>query len=388
MSAAAGWYHAALLVVLPWVAATRPQWAPAVAAAVLVGHLLGARSSRTDPWPWCVVVASSLLFLAGFGTWSTGLGWLILAFVTAGLEWWGVTGGGRWRHTSGLVATVGWAVAFATAPDLLATSNGGWIAPATLLFATRRLVSSVVGRRSGRGSFLQPPSREVRGTLSLRSVVVAGADGLPHTVPMDLELRAGQSLAVLCNSPREGWILAQTLSGRTKPVAGDVAVDGSSLRSGDLLVAVVAPGEAFLEGDLELNLAALCDEFPDRETVAATIEACGLDEAIDTLGDNGMAADGAPLSAIHRLQVAAARVIPSSYRMMVVVDPALWVNPVHGEIWRSTVVRASLGRTAVWFTADRELAGRADRVLAFRSGGLREMGPDRSHGSREDAAGG
>jgi hypothetical protein len=37
-------------------------------------------------------------------------------------------------------------------------------------------------------------------------------------------------------------------------------------------------------------------------------------------------------------------------------------------------VRASIGRTAVWLTADRDLASRADQVLAFRHGGLRDPG--------------
>ena len=370
---AVGWYHAALLGALPWVVVLGPRWAPAVVSLMLVAYLVGARPSRVDPWPWCAAAVSALVFMIGHGSWKIALGWSVLAAAVAGLEWWGLRRGGRWGIASRVAAVVGWAVAFVAAPELLLTVNGGWLAPAVLLVAARRISSSAAGVRATGRDFLLPPSREVRGTLSLRSVVAAGPDGLPRTVPMDLELRAGQSLAVLCHSASDAWALAQTLSGRRTPVAGEVAVDGSPLRKGDRVTAVVAPGEEFLEGDLELNLACMCEEFPDRETIVATMEACALEDVAEVLGDTPLAVDGGPLSTIHRMQVAAARVIPSSYRLMVVVDPMPWTNPVHGEIWRSTVIRASVGRTAIWFTADRELATRAGRILAFRSGGLREV---------------
>ena len=58
--------------------------------------------------------------------------------------------------------------------------------------------------------------------------------------------------------------------------------------------------------------------------------------------------------------------------LLVVVDPMPWVNAVRAEQWRSAVVRASVGRTAVWLTADRDLASRAGQVLEFRQGSLRQ----------------
>jgi hypothetical protein len=64
-------------------------------------------------------------------------------------------------------------------------------------------------------------------------------------------------------------------------------------------------------------------------------------------------------------------VIPSAYRVLVVVDPMPWVNAVRGEIWRKAVVRASVGRTSIWITADRHLAEHADRVMEYRGGALR-----------------
>jgi ABC-type multidrug transport system fused ATPase/permease subunit len=358
---------------LPWVAALAPRWAPALVGLALLAHLVGLRPIRRQPWPWVAAAAAALVHLAVWGGWRVTFGWLALAVLVAGLAWLAASSPGRaWRQASWIVAVVGWAAAIAAAPELMA-GGGGWIAPAVLLVAARTTGAASAVERGTPDAVLAPPSRQVRGTLSLRSLVAAGADGLPKTIPLDLELRAGQSLAVLCPTTEDAWVLAKALSGRVAPAAGELSVDGSAVASADRVVAVVGLGEPFLPGDLELNLAALCDEFPDRETVVATIDACALEEALDSLGDLALDADGSPLSAFQRLLVAAARVIPSGYRLVVVVDPMPWVNPVNAEIWRSAVVRASLGRTAIWLTSDRELATRADRLLAFRSGGLRDV---------------
>jgi hypothetical protein len=139
----------------------------------------------------------------------------------------------------------------------------------------------------------------------------------------------------------------------------------------DRLVAVVAPGERFVAGDLASNLAALCDAPLTRGTLAAVRESCALTDVAEALGDRTLADDGEPLTPHHRLLVLAGRVMPSAYRVLLVVDPMPWVNAVRGEIWRAAVVRASVGRTAVWITADRDLAGRAGRVLEYRQGSFR-----------------
>jgi ABC-type transport system involved in cytochrome bd biosynthesis fused ATPase/permease subunit len=264
------------------------------------------------------------------------------------------------------------------APRLVAFDEGGWLAPALLLLAAQRLARSVGAEETGVAA-PGPPTREVRGTVSLDRVVLADHDGLPRSVPLDLELRAGDSLAVLCDAPDEAGALAAVLSGRAAPHAGEIMLDGSPLESGLRLVAVVAPGEAFVAGDVVRNLAALCDGPLERGAVAGLYEACSLNEVVEALGDRPLGEDGSPLSPYHRLLVLAARVIPSSYHVVVVVDPMPWVNAVRGELWRSAVVRASVGRTAIWLTPDRDLASRASQVVEFRQGALRRaQGPANS----------
>jgi hypothetical protein len=370
---AAGWYHGVLLAALPWVAALRPEWAPVVAAALVAGMLLAGRGRAAGPWPGAACVASALIFLALRGGLLVTVGWLLLAAAVAALAWPGGRRGGAMRLASALVGLTGWSIALLAVPGLVTVERGGWLAPAVLLLAAREVVVSAVWAYAAASGPLQPPTREARGTLSVRSLVVAGTDGLPCSVPLELELRAGDSVAVLYAAEGEAWALAETLAGRRRPAAGEVAIDGTPLEAGDRLVAVVAAGEPLVAGGLEDNLTALCDEHPGRSTIGAVIEACGLDEVAEALDGAPISADGAPLELVHRLQLAVARVIPSDYRLLVVVDPSPWADAHRRMHWHRSVVRASVGRTAIWFTADRELASRADRAMVLSHGNLRRL---------------
>jgi len=367
----AGWYHAVLLAALVWVAAWRPAWAPVVIAAAVVVHRLVSRTRAAEPWAGSLVALSSLVYLALRAGWEVAVGWSLLAVVVAGVARALPRRDGGRPDAADCLGLAGWATVFVIAPRLVASDQGGWLAPALLLLAAQRLVR--VGSRPAPMEAPAPPSREARGTLSLDGVVVAGPDGLPASVPLDLELHAGDSLGILCDEPSEAASLAEALTGRAAPLSGEVMVDGAPLDVGDRLVAMVAPGELFLPADLQANLGALVHETLDRGTLTAVHDACSLAEVAEAVGDRVMAVDGAPLSPFHRLLVLAARVIPSSYRLLVVVDPMPWVDAVRGESWRAAVVRTSVGRTAIWLTSDRDLALRATHVMEYRQGALRPV---------------
>ncbi len=367
-SVVAGWYHAALLTALVWVAAWKPGWAPVVVAAALAVHGLVGRTRAAEPWTSLLVAVSAATFLLR-GGWELALGWLLFASLVAAVARALPRPDGSRPDAADYLAIGGWGVVFALAPRLIAVENGGWLAPALLVLAAQRIARTPAGRslptRPG------PPSREIRGTLSLNQVVVTGADALPRSVPIDLDLRAGDSIAILCDSPEDAADLADVLTGRRAPHAGEIMVDGTPFQVGDSLTAVVAPGEEFIPGDLVTNLAAFADQSLERGAVAAVREACSLNEVVEALRDRSLERDGSPLTPFHRLLVLVARVIPSSYRLVVVVDPMPWVNAVRGELWRSAVVRASVGRTAIWLTPDRDLAARANQVVEYRQGALR-----------------
>lgn len=365
----AGWYHGGLLTALPWIAWWRPEWAPVVTAGALGLHLSATRNRRAEPWAGSAVTLSAAAFVLLNGGWETALGWALLAALVAAVARARPRGDGARPDIADSLAVGSWGIIFALSPRLIEPDFGGWLAPALLLYGAQRIA------RSGPPPSATPipgaPLREVRGTYTLESVVVNGPDGLPRSVPLELELRAGDSLAVLCDAPAEGAILSEVLCGRRTPSKGQVMVDGSPLRVDDRIVALVARGEAFLSAGLDENLAVLCDRPLDRSTLEAVHETCSLAEVKKALGGRRLAPDGSPLSAFHRMLVLVARVVPSSYRLFVVVDPVPWVNEVRGELWRNAVVRASVGRTSVWITSDRDLAERAGLVMEYRHGALR-----------------
>jgi ABC-type transport system involved in cytochrome bd biosynthesis fused ATPase/permease subunit len=318
-----------------------------------------------------LLVASSVaIFLLRAG-WEVALGWFLLATLVAAVARALPRPDGSRPDAADFLAIGGWGIVFALSPRLTALENGGWLAPMLMILAAQRITRTPADQFSGTGP--GPPSREIRGTLSLNRVVVSGTDALPRSVPINLEMRAGDSLAILCDSPADAGDLADLLTARRAPQAGSIMVDGAQVETGDQLAAVVAPGEKFVAGNLVKNLAALADQPLERGAIVAIRETCSLNEIVEALGDRSIENDGSPLTPYHRLLVLVARVIPSSYRMLVVVDPMPWVNAVRGELWRSAVVRASVGRTAIWLTADRDLAVRANQILVYRQGALRSV---------------
>jgi hypothetical protein len=368
-----GWYQAVVLAAAPWVAVWRPHWLPALLGLAVLGWRPAARAARAvDPWPAAAMAVSAAVVLTVTAGWSPLLAWVAAAAVVAGVA--SVASGARRPDAADVTAIVVWAGAIALSSDALEVSAGDWCAPAVLLYAAVRLGRWRPWRTPvERIDLVGPPTRDVRGTLSLRGVVVAGHDGLPRTVPLDLEMRAGETFAVRCDSEVEAEAFADAVCGRRPPLEGEVTVDGVPVGGDERVVVRIGRGEPYRPGDLETNVSALCGGPLEPRASASVREACGLSEVERALAGAELAVDGAPLDGFHRLLVQVARVVPSHYRVVVVVDPRPWVNAVRAEVWRTALVRAAVGRTTLWITTDEELAARAVRVLELRGGGLRPV---------------
>ncbi len=367
----AGWYHAVLLAALPWCVWWDPRWAPLMVAGIAVVHLRVLRSTASEPWSSVSITIPCVAFLIVTAGWRGPVWfWLAMAAVVAATAMFLPRDGGGRPDAADCLTLVCWAAPFAANPGLLEVDRGGWLAPAILLLTARRLGTVLASDEVESRSTIGPPTREVRGTLSLRGVVATAA-GLPETVPLDFDLRAGESLAVLCRDRVAGQALADVLSGRSEPHVGEMCVDGGPLGPNDRLTAVIGTGELMVAGGLDDNLGALRVEMPDRAALGAARDACGLSEVAAALNGRSMAVDGEPLTIYHRLLVLAARVLVSHYRIVVVVDPEPWVDSRRRDLWRAALVRASVGRTSIWITGDPELADRAEYVHELVDGSIR-----------------
>ncbi len=367
------WVATVLMSSLPWLIVWRPQFVPAAAAVAIVieapwkilGHHAPSRAS-------VMVLAAAAAIVATAG-WRVLGAWLVLGGATwaAGFS---LGRGTRPRPDfADVLMMAGWGGAFVVFPRILVSTSGGWVAPLVLLLGARRLGTLVAAGRVEVARLPAPPGNEIRGDLFLEGAVLAGRDGLRASLPIDLTVEPGESISILCDDPVEAGALARMFAGRSSPADGDILAGGHPIAEVAGAVALIAPGESFVPGSLDENVSAMCAAPLSRGERAAVEEACSLGDVRRLLEGRTIAADGAPLSRFHRMLILAARVIPSHDSIVVVEDPQPWVNSIRGEIWRSAVVRASVGRTSIWITPDRQLAARADRHFHWRQATLRPV---------------
>lgn len=363
------WIFSLGLAGLPIVVLYAARWAPLLILILLPLHRMAHTSRAGEPLRSFVICVSSIAVIILSRGWLAG-GLSVLGFCAVGASAWLGAGwpGGRRPDAPDFLL-----IGLITLDLTLHPSRVNSLAWVPLLiggFAARRAFRILLkGRR--RETELGPPSREIRGTLSFSGILL-GQDGLPRSSYLDLELRAGSSLALLCDSIEEAALLGEHLSGRQQSDGVQLCLDGEPPGPADKLCAYISRGERYYPGSLDANLGVFLDEDLGPGPRSGIWQACSLDEVAIELDGATMNSDGSPLSHFHRMLVQAARIIPSTYRVLIAVDPMPWVNAVRGGLWRAALLRACLGRTSIVLTADRELAACMDRVMYFRHGSLRD----------------
>jgi ATP-binding cassette subfamily B protein len=190
-----------------------------------------------------------------------------------------------------------------------------------------------------------------------------------------LDIPAGQTVALIGPSGGGKSTLAKLLARFHDPTAGRVLLDGVDLRSvaaADLRSGVVmVPQENFLfSGTVAENMALACPDATPEEIRAAG-EATGADRYISTL-ENGYQTDvgdrGSRFSAGQRPLIALARVFlvnPS----VIVLDEAVSAIDIPSERAVHDAMRAVLrGRTALVIAHRLSTIHIADRVLVLAGG--------------------
>ena len=198
---------------------------------------------------------------------------------------------------------------------------------------------------------------------------------------LDLEISAGESLAVVGATGAGKSTIAKLITRFYDPRAGSVSIDGHDLRSVTLeslrSQLGVVPQEPFLfGGSVRDNITFGRPDATDEE-VAVACSAVGLDELIGRLPeglDTAVHERGVSLSSGERQLLALARVFLARPRVLV-LDEATSNLDLGSETRVERAVEALVeGRTAIVIAHRLATAMRADRIAVIDEGRVVELG--------------
>jgi ATP-binding cassette subfamily B protein len=214
------------------------------------------------------------------------------------------------------------------------------------------------------------PLVEVRGDLSFEHVTLTFDRGGPVLEDVSLDVRAGETLAIVGPSGSGKSTLADLLLRFQDPDSGVVRLDGRDLRTlrlADLrsAIALVDQEPVILHASLAENIRYARPQASDAEVADAARQAA-LDAFVETLperyativGERGMA-----LSAGERQRVAAARAFLTRPAVLILDEPTAALDPLTEQRLVRGYETVMRGRTVIVITHRADVATRADRTL-------------------------
>ena len=228
----------------------------------------------------------------------------------------------------------------------------------------------------------EPRERSTRRPTTDSSVV--RLEGVSYAYParagqvlddIDLELCAGETVALVGPSGSGKSTLAAIVLGLAEPTAGRVLVDGSERADGDLAawrrqVAWVPQRATIFSGTVADNIR-LADPDADDERVRTAARLVGADVFIEELPrgyETAVGDGGRPLSAGQAQRIALARAFVRDAKLVVLDEPTANLDPANADAVADAVQQLSEGRTVLVIAHRPELATRADRIVRLEAG--------------------
>jgi ATP-binding cassette subfamily B protein len=323
---------------------------------------------------------SALLSMRLFSYLSGGLPGLLLTLGTAV-----VFAYGGWRVIGGMM-TLGTFVAF-TAYQMRVTGPiqglmGLWANLAAARASLARVYALLDTTPDVGESPAALPLAQARGRITLEGVCFGFSPGRAVLDGVDLEVPAGQIVALVGASGSGKSTLADLLCRHLDPSGGRILLDGRDLR--ELPLADVRRHVAVVEQDPFIFHASVADNVryarpsATDEEIARALEAAALDERVARMPaglETVVGERGRQLSAGERQRLAIARVFLADPAVLVLDEATGALDPTSEQAVLRGYAELMRGRTTVIITHRLDLARQAERVVLIRSGEVAEDGP-------------
>jgi thiol reductant ABC exporter CydD subunit len=229
-----------------------------------------------------------------------------------------------------------------------------------------------------RGGGLAPSPREA--TVRLEGVSFS-YPGRPGNVlsSLDLELRPGETVALVGSSGAGKSTVASLLLLLAQPSSGRVTAGGVNLAECDpetwrVNLAWVPQYPTLFRGTLAKNIA-LGDPAAGEAHIRAAAELAGADEFIRRLPDGfgTIVGDGGrALSAGERRRIVIARAFLRDAPLVILDEPTANLDQEGAEVVGSALARLGQGRTVLLIAHDDEMVRHADRTVRLFGGRIAE----------------
>ena len=223
---------------------------------------------------------------------------------------------------------------------------------------------------------------ECQGALGLEGVRFGFGRGGEVLAGVDLEIPAGQIVAVVGASGSGKSTIADLLSRQLDPEEGRVLLDGHDVRTlalGDVRqhVAVVEQDPFIFHATVAENVRYARPDATDAE-VGEAIDAAGLSDLVTSMPDGTstvVGERGSQLSAGERQRLAIARAFLADPAVLVFDEATGALDPASEAAVLAGYDKLMRGRTTVVITHRIDLARQADRVVVIEDGKVAEDGP-------------